>query len=156
LSKYQTMLNKIVTTIYVRYLNTLKEELNAYPDESKIWLVQDGINNSAGNLALHLIGNLNHFICSVLGNNGYIRNRELEFSQKGTPRNEIIASIDATVIVVEQTLAKLSSDDLAKPFPVKLPVPGDDNSTGFTLVHFTAHIAYHVGQINYHRRLIGK
>ena len=150
------MFNQILITQYQRNLNKLKEELNAYSDESKMWLIQDGISNSAGNLTLHLVGNLNHFIGAVLGNTGYVRERDKEFSLKNIPRHQILLSIDTTIAVIQFTLSKMTEADLDKPFPEDLPMLKDDNSTRFMLIHLVAHLAYHLGQINYHRRLIGK
>ncbi len=148
------MLNKVLIGIYKRDLNKLKEELNAYADEAAIWRVQDGISNSAGNLTLHLIGNLNHFIGATLGNSGYVRDRDKEFSLKNVPRSEIIVSIDNTIAIVELTLEKVKEEDMDKQFP--LPVGKEDNSTRFVLLNMLVHLGYHLGQINYHRRLIGK
>jgi len=148
------MLNQTLITIFHRDLNKLKEELNAYHDEAALWKVEAGISNSAGNLALHLIGNLNHFIGATLGNTGYVRQRENEFAFKNVPRHEIIRSIDDTIKVVQETLDKISDADMDNPFPFKLPL--GDGSTRYMLVHLTTHLGYHLGQINYHRRLIGK
>lgn len=147
------MLNQILITLYQRDLNKLKEELNAYANEADIWKVQDGISNSAGNLSLHITGNLNHFIGATLGNTGYVRERDKEFSLKDIPRSEILSSIDNTIAVIQQTLGTMTDEDFRKPFP--LPLPNMDNSTGFMLVNLIAHLDYHLGQINYHRRLIG-
>ena len=146
------MLTQILNTLYHRDLNKLKEELNAYASEESIWAVKDGISNSAGNLTLHLIGNLNHFIGATLGNSGYVREREKEFSLKNIPRHELIRNIDETIVVVQQTLLKLTQADLEKTFPIQ--VMQVDNTTGYMLTHLVAHLNYHLGQINYHRRLI--
>ena len=146
------MLTQILNTLYHRDLNKLKEELNAYPDEKSIWQVQEGISNSAGNLTLHLIGNLNHFIGSTLGNSGYVRDRDKEFTLKDIPRHELIRSIDETIVVIQQSLSTLNEADLEKTFPIK--VMQVDNTTGYMLTHLVAHLNYHLGQINYHRRLI--
>ena len=150
------MFSQVLILIYQRDLNKLKNELNAYVEESNMWEVRDGISNSAGNLSLHLIGNLKHFIGAVLGNSGYVRERDKEFSSKNIPLQQMITSIDETMAVMEQTLNGLTEQDLDKPFPVKVPVQQGDDSTRFMLVHLIAHLNYHLGQINYHRRLIDK
>ena len=100
---------------------------------------------------MHLIGNLNHFIGATLGNSGYIREREKEFSVKDIQRHELIRNIDETILIVQQTLLKLTDADLEKAFPVQ--VMQVDNTTGYMLTHLVAHLSYHLGQINYHRRL---
>jgi uncharacterized damage-inducible protein DinB len=148
------MLNQLLITLYHRDLNKLKEELNAYGDEAKIWSVQDGISNSAGNLTLHLIGNLNHFIGATLGDTGYVRERDKEFALKNIPRHELLRSIDNTIEMIQKTLDGLTEADLDKDFPISV-TPGD-KSTRFFLLHLVAHLNYHLGQINYHRRLIAK
>ena len=148
------MFNQLLITLYHRDLNKLKEELNAYSDETKIWYIQDGINNSAGNLALHLIGNLNNFIGGTLGNTGYVRERDKEFTLKDIPRHELLRSIDDTIKMIQTTLDALTDADLDKEYPHSV-IPGD-KSTHFFLMHLVAHLNYHLGQINYHRRLIAK
>lgn len=138
--------------IFDRDLNKLITEINLYKDEERLWIIKDGIGNSAGNLCLHLIGNLNHFIGAILGNTGYVREREKEFSLKNIPRKELIQSIENTITVIKESLSKLTATDFEKLFP--LEVFGKPMTTGFILLHLTTHLAYHLGQINYHRRLL--
>ncbi|MEZ7498559.1 DUF1572 family protein [Flavobacterium sp. Arc3] len=114
--------------------------------------MQKGITNSAGNLCLHLIGNLNTYIGTILGNTDYVRNRELEFSLKDIPKTQLICKIEQTMIVVDCALDKLSEKELRMDFPVL--VFETKTSTEFMLIHLTTHLAYHLGQINYHRRLL--
>lgn len=146
------MNSEVLIKILERDLNKLKDELNTYTSEESLWLLPKGINNSAGNLVLHIVGNLNHFIGAILGNTGYIRKRDLEFSQKNIPRSIILPKIDETIGVVEETLKKLTSSDLIKPYP--LLVFKEPMTTAYFLSHLASHLAYHVGQINYHRRLL--
>ena len=138
--------------IFDRDLNKLITEINLYKDEERLWIIKDGIGNSAGNLCLHLIGNLNHFIGAILGNTGYVREREKEFSLKNISRKDLIQSIENTISVVNESLSKLTAADFEKLFP--LEVFGKPLTTGFMLLHLTTHLAYHLGQINYHRRLL--
>lgn len=145
------MIVSILSEMFSRELLKLKEELALYPSESALWVVPEGIANSAGNLALHLIGNLNHFIGATLGGSGYIRQRELEFSQKNIPRESIFTQIDHTIDTVNSTLAQLSDEELDAIFP--LEKHGQKVTTGYMLTHLLTHINYHLGQVNYHRRL---
>ena len=140
--------------IFDRDLNKLIAEINLYKDEGSLWITKEGISNSAGNLCLHLMGNLNHFIGAILGNNGYIREREKEFSLKNIPRKDLIQSIENTNMVVKESLSKLTAADFEKFFP--LEVFGKPLTTGFMLLHLTTHLTYHSGQINYHRRLLAE
>ena len=147
------MIQQTLTELFERDLNRLKEEISLYVDESKIWAVKREIKNSAGNLALHLLGNLNHFIGAILGNSGYVRNRDAEFSDKNVPRAEIISNIDKTIGVIKSTLSKISDEDLKKDYPVKVLKDKVTMRTEFFLIHLSGHLNYHLGQINYHRRL---
>ncbi len=146
------MIIKSLKEIFERDLNKLIAEINAYKDENSLWLIKEGISNSAGNLCLHLIGNLNHFIGAVLHDTGYARDREKEFSLKNVPRKQLISSIENTITVVKDILSKLTPGDIEKNFPIE--VFGKPLTTGFLLVHLTTHLTYHLGQINYHRRLL--
>ena len=139
-------------SLFDRDLNRLKAELLAYEDESKLWISQAQISNSAGNLCLHLIGNLNTYIGATLGNTGYIRHRDLEFSLKDIPRDELLRKIDETIFVVTNTLSNLNEDSLKMEYP--LLVLKDKTSTEYFLIHLSTHLNYHLGQINYHRRLL--
>lgn len=147
------MIQQSLSELFGRDLTKLKEEISLYVDESKIWTVKGEIKNSAGNLTLHLLGNLNHFIGAILGNNGYVRNRDAEFSDKNVPRTEIINNIDKTIEVIKSTLSKISDEELKKDYPVKVLKNKETMKTEFFLIHLVGHLNYHLGQINYHRRL---
>jgi len=151
------MLADYIIFLIRRDLEHIISELEAYHDESKMWEIDKNISNSAGNLALHLVGNLNSFIGANLGKTGYIRDRPLEFSSKNVARTEIIEKIKATIDVVENSLSKLTTEQLSKPYPFDASFPHrimKDPSTAYFLLHLTSHLAYHLGQINYHRRLL--
>lgn len=146
------MLKDTLIEIFERDLNKLKEEINFYKNERELWIIEKEINNSAGNLCLHLIGNLNHFIGATLGETGFIRNREIEFSAKNETRQNLINEIEKTMETVKSSLNKLSNDAFDKNFPVEKH--GKVVKMDFMLLHLLTHFNYHLGQINYHRRLI--
>lgn len=148
------MLTKTLSALFTRDLNKLKTEIAAYTKEAIIWEVPEGITNSAGNLCLHLIGNLNGFIGNELGKSGYVRQRNLEFSLKNIPRIELIDKIEATIKVVTQVVEKLTDEQLNSDYP--LLVLTEKTSTQYFLMHLATHLTYHLGQINYHRRLLDK
>ena len=147
------MLNNILIELFDRDLDKVKEELNAYANEADMWKVEKGISNSAGNLALHLIGNLNHFIGATLGHTNFVRKRDSEFTLKNIARAELINEIDKTKGVIRHTFARLGNEDFEKIYPLK--VLNKESSTMFFMIHLATHLNYHLGQINYHRRLIG-
>lgn len=110
------MLKESLLQIFERDLNKLKDEISFYKDEKSLWIVKNEISNSAGNLCLHLVGNLNHFIGTALGKTGYVRNRENEFAAKNISREELVIEIEKTILVVTKTLNNLSSEDFEKIF----------------------------------------
>lgn len=141
-----------ITSLFERDLNKLEEEINLYKNEEDLWKIKEGISNSGGNLALHLVGSLNHFIGATLGSTGYIRERDKEFSLKNIPRLQIVQDIKNTIEVINNTLSHLTNEDIKKDFPV--PVGNKTSSMSYTLLFFVSHLSYHLGQVNYHRRLI--
>lgn len=148
------MLNETLKSLFKRDLNKVKLEIESYQKESNIWLVADGIANSAGNLCLHLIGNTNWFIGAELGKTGYIRHRDLEFSLKDVPRAELIQKIEDTIVMVDSVLDTITAEQFGTQYPIE--VFGYPMTTEYFLVHLAAHLDYHLGQINYHRRLLDK
>ncbi|MDQ6531687.1 DinB family protein [Flavobacterium sp. LHD-85] len=139
-------------TLFNRDLDKLKFEIESYEFEKQIWAIDKNISNSAGNLCLHLIGNLNTYIGAEIGKTGYVRNRPLEFSLKDIPKSELIQKIEDTISVVNNALDNLTEADLEATYPQI--VFEKEMSTGFFLIHLSTHLAYHLGQINYHRRLL--
>ncbi len=137
---------------FERDLNKLIEEINLYRNENDLWKIKEGISNSAGNLALHLTGNLNYFIGTALSHTNYLREREKEFSLKDIPREKLVADIKDVLETTRKTLHKLSDEYLKKDFPFKMN--GEFLSTENMLVHLLIHLNYHLGQVNYHRRMI--
>ena len=143
---------KTLKLLFERDLNQLKKEIEAYQNEKNLWVVDHNITNSSGNLCLHLIGNLNTFIGGELGKTGYVRNRALEFSAKNIPKKELIEQIEETITIINCCLEKLDDLKLEEEYPIL--VFKEKMSTGYFLTHLASHLAYHLGQINYHRRLL--
>jgi uncharacterized damage-inducible protein DinB len=146
------MLIETLKSLFIRDLSKLKIEIESYQKESQIWKINNNISNSAGNLCLHLIGNLNTYIGAEIGKTSYVRNRELEFSLKDIPKSELINKIEETIRVVNNALDSLTEADLEAIYPQI--VFEKEMTTGFFLIHLSTHLAYHLGQINYHRRLV--
>ena len=141
-----------IQKIILRDLDKLEQEITLYPNRESLWMIRGEIKNSAGNLCLHLCGNLQHFIGSVLGASGYVRNREKEFSLKGLTSNDLVREVIQTGESVKQALEKLDPEVLEKFYPVV--VFDEPMTTMYFLIHLAAHLEYHLGQINYHRRLL--
>lgn len=146
------MLTETLIKLFNRDLSKIIEEINLYNDETNIWKIDGLIANSSGTLVLHLLANLNHFIGSILGNTGYVRDRGAEYELKDIPKSELIKQLEDTIVVIEKTLNTITVEDLQaeyKPQVFKEPM-----TTEYFLVHLASHLAYHLGQINYHRRLL--
>ena len=144
----QTLLN-----LFERDLAKRKAEVEAYPNEGDLWRVEGEIANAAGNLCLHLAGNLRHFFGAVLGGTDYVRDRDAEFASKFVPRATLLAEVDAAAREVRTVLEKITDEDLQKNYPIE--VFGHPMTTEFFVVHLATHLNYHLGQINYHRRILG-
>lgn len=136
----------------LRELRALEREIAAYPDDRSLWQTPPGITNSAGTLVLHLAGNLRHFIGSALGESAYKRNRDAEFSTKDLSREHLRAEVRATIADLESAFDKITIAQLESPYP--LLIQERQVRTADWLVHLSAHLGYHLGQIDYHRRLL--
>ncbi len=149
-----SLLVAALRTMYLRDLKAVDAEIAAYPDDASLWLVAPGISNSGGVLALHLAGNLRHFVGAVLGKTGYVRNRDAEFGARNVPRQQIGADLAATIDEVMGTLDNLNDTDLGADYPILIGSEKLRVRTSDWLVHLAAHLGYHLGQIDYHRRLL--
>lgn len=140
-----------LTTQFKRDLDRLATEIKAYSNESDLWTIRGEIKNSGGNLSLHLIGNLRHFIGHVIGGTDYVRQREQEFSAKDVPSAAMLEELEQCKTEIESALAAMTEEDQQAAYPFH--VFGNEMTTGFFLLHLLGHLNYHLGQINYHRRL---
>ena len=141
-----------LSRVLVRDLEGLRREIELFPDEASLWRTLPGVTNPAGTLALHVCGNLKYFVGAVLGQTGYLRDRDAEFSRRNATRAELVGEIAGTIEVVSSTLGRLPTDSLSAPYPVavtnvKLP-------TSLFLLHLATHLAFHLGQAGYLRRAV--
>lgn len=146
------MLNATIAKLYERHLNKLLEEVNLFTNENQLWKTVGGTNNSAGNLTLHLIGGLNYLIGTQLGKTGYVRDRDAEFVIKGVGRSVLNRQLRELIEMINNTLHSISSEHLEGEYPIMF----DDGkrSISYVLIQLLAHLNYHLGQINYLRRII--
>lgn len=140
--------------LFERNLEALKHEVESYPDDASLWMELPGISNPGGALAHHLAGNIRHFVGAVLGGTGYQRKRDAEFGARGLGRAELVGMIDAALADVKATIPALTDDVLARDYPEA--VGGKTYRTGDWLMALTVHLGYHLGQVNYHRRMAGE
>jgi len=135
-----------------RELDGIAREIEAFPDDISIWQAAPGVTNAAGNLALHIAGNLQHFVGTLLGNTGYVRDRDREFGQRSGTRHEVVEELRRARAVVANVLPSLPGAALEttlSPQSMPGPVPAQR-----LLVHLCAHAGFHLGQIGYLRRIL--
>jgi DinB superfamily len=139
--------------LYTRDLKKVMAQLEAYADEAAVWAVAGDIRNSAGTLALHLVGNLSQFIGTDLGGVPFVRDRDSEFSRRDVPRAELKTELLRVQELVETTLTRLPPSVLDRPHPRQLSGFPDGMTSGEFVLHLYGHLNWHLGQIDYHRRL---
>jgi len=146
------MLNNVLATLYERDLRKWIEEVNLFQSEENLWKTTGTVKNSSGNLTLHIIGGLNHYVGATLAHTGYVRDRPQEFARKGVPRQELVAELEALIPLIKSTLNNFTAAQMDAQFPVIF----DDayNSNSYVLVRLYAHLDYHLGQVNYLRRIL--
>lgn len=146
------MLVRDIAPIFDRDLRTLAREVQAYADERDLWRMPPGVPNSAGTLVLHLAGNVQHYIGAVFGGTGYRRDRTAEFAERDVPRTELLRRVEAARAAVQAAAARAGDTPVAGDFAE--PVGGVRVEAGEYLVHLLTHFAYHLGQLDYHRRMV--
>ncbi|HEY7502584.1 MAG TPA: DUF664 domain-containing protein [Gemmatimonadales bacterium] len=146
------MLVAAVAAILDRDLQALAREVAAYPDERALWETPPGITNSGGRLAVHLAGNIRHYLGAKLGGTGYLRDRPAEFTARDVPRATILAQIEEARAAVRAAAARTADERLGEDYPEV--IAGVRVATGEFLIHLVAHFDYHLGQLDYHRRVV--
>jgi uncharacterized damage-inducible protein DinB len=141
-----------VRKLLVRELQAFAREVELFPDDESLFRTVPGVTNSAGNLALHACGNLKHFVGAVLGGTGYPRNRDAEFASRAGRREDVARELHETAAVVTEVLARLPQEALEKPYPQ--PVANLQLPCGLFLMHLAVHLAFHLGQAGYLRRIV--
>lgn len=141
-----------VRLVLVRELESFAREMELFPDDELVWRVVPGVTNSAGTLALHVCGNLQHYVGAVLGGTGYVRDRPREFSQRSGSRAQLAQDLRRTAEVVERVVPGIPADVLAREYPEA--VGGVRFATDLFLLHLCVHLAHHLGQAGYLRRML--
>jgi uncharacterized damage-inducible protein DinB len=143
----------MVKSALIGELEKLRDEVRTVADslsDKQLWTKPMEPGNSVGHLLLHLTGNLNHFVGAQLGNTGYVREREREFTEtQPPPKPVVLANLDAAVATFRRVVEALTAEQLAAPHP-----HGKFGSALDTLLHLVAHFALHRGQMSYIVRLV--
>ena len=143
------MLNGVLTNFYERDIRKLIEEVNLFKNEENLWRTQGSVKNSSGNLVLHIIGGTNHLIGATLAHTGYVRDRSLEFAKKGVARKDLVDQLEKLIPLVSKTLSAIDIE-------AEYPMIFDDatRSNSYVLTQLVLHLNYHLGQVNYLRRIL--
>lgn len=143
------MQNNVLAGFYERDLRRLIDEIRSFNKEENLWKVAGDVKNPAGNLALHIIGGSNHLFGKILGNTSYVRNRPEEFTKRDVPRNVVVAQLEELIVTVTGIVKSIDMN-------ADYPIPFDDaiRTNGYVVVQLLAHLNYHLGQVNYLRRIL--
>ena len=145
-------MNSLLADFYERDLRKLIEEVNLFRNEEDLWRIEGSVKNSSGNLVLHIIGGLNHLIGATLAQTGYVRNRDEEFTRKGCEKKELVAQIEELIPMIKRTVSALTQQQLEAEYPIFFDKP--KTSTSYVLTQLLLHLNYHLGQVNYLRRIL--
>jgi hypothetical protein len=146
------MLNSILSNFYERDLRKLIEEISLFRNEENLWRTQGSVKNASGNLVLHIIGGLNHLIGATLAHTGYVRDRDQEFSQKGVERKVLVAQLEELILMINGTVNALTQEQMEAEYPIFFDSP--KTTTSYVLLQLLLHLNYHLGQVNYLRRML--
>jgi Protein of unknown function (DUF1572) len=146
------MLNNVIATFYERDLRKLIEEVNLFKNERDLWRTHGSVKNSSGNLVLHITGGFNHLIGATLAQTGYVRNRDQEFISKGVERKVLVARLEELIPMINETVNTLTQEQMEAEYPILFDKP--KTSTSYVLLQLLLHLNYHLGQVNYLRRIL--
>jgi Protein of unknown function (DUF1572) len=143
------MLNSVLANFYERDIRKLIEEVNLFGNEENMWRTDGSVKNSCGNLVLHIIGGTNYLIGATLAHTRYVRDRDKEFIRKGVARKELVAQLEDLIPMISETVNSLDIE-------AEYPLIFDDakRSNSYVLTQLLLHLNYHLGQINYLRRIL--
>ena len=143
------MENTVLASFWERDIRKLMEELTLFKSEENVWLTHGSVKNSAGNLALHIVGGTSHLIGATLLRTGYARNRDQEFTRKGVRRSLLVGQLEELIPLIKEALKDLDLED-------EYPLLFDDKkrTNGYVLTQLLLHLNYHLGQVNYLRRVL--
>jgi len=140
--------------LYRRELTRLRQQIEAFPNDETLWQTLPGITNPAGNLVLHLEGNLREYIGRQLGKLPYQRTRDLEFNTKGLSQRDLLVRIDELHKTIPPVIEGLTHEQMDAQYPEQ--VLGVPMTVQMFVIHLCGHLNWHLGQIDYvHRILTG-
>ncbi len=143
------MLNTLLANFYERDIRKLIEEVSLFKEEQNLWKTLGSVKNSGGNLVLHIIGGMNYLIGTLLIQTGYVRDRDQEFIRKGVDRKDLIDQLEQLIPVI---ITALNTIHMEADYPIIFD--GKTRSNSYVLMQLSLHLNYHLGQVNYLRRIL--
>jgi uncharacterized damage-inducible protein DinB len=133
------------------YYEMVREHLHKWVDpltNEQLWRKPYPYGNSVGHLILHLTGNLSYYIGARVAGTGYVRNRDLEFTEpKPRPKQEVLAAFDQAIAMVVRTIREQKAEDWLKPYSAEREPEAKECFNIF--LRSAGHAYHHVGQIIY-------
>ena len=133
-------------------------ELHKWVDplsDEQFWRNPFSHGNSVGHLVLHLTGNLNYYIGARIASTGYIRNRDLEFSEaRMQPKADVLRKFDEAIATVIAAIENQTEADWTAPYSAEREPDSRNRVTLF--LRCASHLYHHVGQVIYLSRELRK
>jgi len=146
------MTTKELARLYKRDIERFITEIELFNDENNLLKTKGSAKNSSGNLTLHIIGGLSFHIGVTLANLDFVRNRNQEFIRKGVPRESMTAQLSNLIPLIVDTITSMPDRQLNELHPNLYD--GQNETIGYVLTQILLHLNYHLGQINYLRRML--
>ncbi|MBZ5578998.1 MAG: DUF1572 domain-containing protein [Acidobacteriia bacterium] len=141
-----------IAALFRRDLTRLLQQVQSFSDEAALWKTVPGVANSVGNLVLHLEGNLREYIGRQLGGVSYHRQRDSEFAKTTLPAADLVRRVEAVQELIPRVISTLSREECEALFPED--ILGAPGATQQVLISLHGHLNYHLGQIDYLRRVL--
>jgi uncharacterized damage-inducible protein DinB len=146
-----SQLTKVIVAAFAQECRTRAADLHKWVDpltEEQFWRKPFNFGNSVGHLVLHLTGNLSYYIGAQVAKTGYIRDRDLEFTESRRPsKSQVLRKFDDTIAMVIATIETQSEADWTAAYAAEREPEAQDRFTIF--LRCASHLYHHVGQINY-------
>jgi len=144
-------LSESIRTAFAYEYRNRAAELHKWVDplsDEQFWRNPFSHGNSVGHLVLHLTGNLSYYVGAQIAKTGYVRNRDLEFSEpRKLPKAEVLRKFDETISMVIATIEKQAEADWTALYTAERE---PDSKNRVTLIlRCASHLYHHVGQIIY-------
>jgi hypothetical protein len=144
-------LAQTITEDLAAYYEMVRQQVHHWTDgltAEQLWQKPYPYGNSVGHLILHLTGNLSYYIGSRIAETGYVRNRDLEFSEpRPIPNEELFGAFDKAISMVVATIRNQKPEDWLRSYSAEREPEAKERFNIF--LRSAGHAYHHVGQIIY-------